>query len=119
MKDRKTIWIVAGSIITMILVIVLGVLTGKLNDARRRNALVEDAAVVLEELGEKGFFDLIGIPTDDLEWKKTPLIQERIGVPGHILRTRESTLQYMRSVHHQLCRSYLDLRSHPMHRAPV
>ena len=70
-KDRKTVWWIAGCVILIILVTILGILSGKLRDAKRRNRLVEDAQIVLGELGEKGFFDLVGIPTDELEWKGT------------------------------------------------
>lgn len=57
----------------IIFIVLLSDLTSRISTRKKEQELLEDAQKVIMELGEKGFLDLLGIPTEELRYDQAPL----------------------------------------------
>ena len=66
-------------LLLIVLVVLLGVWTADIHEQRRREALRTALESVISERGEKGLFDLAGIPTDSLNYGDVDIYLEGRG----------------------------------------
>lgn len=72
-NHKKVFGAVAVALLAIAVLVLLAALTDSVTERQRRSELLEDAEYVISTLGEKGFFDLVGVPTDELSYSGVSL----------------------------------------------